>query len=109
MHRFIRISPCSAGKRHTSFISVQCFPVLDQAPGDKFEIEISPSDLKIESMRAQGAGGQHVNTTESAIRIVHLPTGISACCQMNRSQHQNKAKALEMIKARLYQNELTKR
>lgn len=99
VHRFVRISPFGADeKRHTSFISVQCFPDLDDSLPEMKNFDISMSDLKIETMRAQGAGGQHVNKTESAIRITHIPTGITVTCQNGRSQHQNKAKAIQMIK-----------
>jgi peptide chain release factor 2 len=110
VHRFVRISPFgNTGKRHTSFISVQCFPDLDDSLPEIQNFTIPTSDLKIETMRAQGAGGQHTNKTESAIRVTHIPTKISVSCQNQRSQHQNKAKALQMIRARLYQLELSKR
>ncbi len=109
VHRFVRISPFGVAKRHTSFVSIQCYPDLDDSLPDIQNFTIPISDLKIETMRSQGAGGQHVNKTESAIRITHLPTGLAVSCQNGRSQHQNKAKALQMIKARLYQLELNKR
>src|SRR6202042_1174002 len=102
----VRISPYdSAARRHTSFASVWVYPVVD----DSIEIEINESDLKFDTYRASGAGGQHVNKTESAIRITHVPTGIIVACQTDRSQHRNRATAMAMLKARLYEAELQKR
>lgn len=106
VHRLVRISPYdSSARRHTSFSSVWVYPVID----DDIEIEINPSDLKIDTYRASGAGGQHVNTTDSAVRITHMPTGIIAASQNDRSQHKNRATAMNMLKARLYEAELAKR
>ena len=106
VHRLVRISPYdSSARRHTSFSSVWVYPVID----DSFEIEINESDLKIDTYRASGAGGQHVNTTDSAVRITHLPTGIIAASQNDRSQHKNRATAMGMLKARLYEAEMRKR
>ncbi|KAI9092355.1 hypothetical protein DFS34DRAFT_653019 [Phlyctochytrium arcticum] len=108
VHRFVRVSPFDAnGKRHTSFVSVQVYPAFDaEGSQDGKNMEIPPGDLRVDVMRAQGAGGQHVNTTESAVRMVHLPTGITVSCQNERSQHQNRAVALQMIQAKLYEREL---
>lgn len=106
VHRLVRISPFdSAKRRHTSFASVWVYPVID----DSIDIEINEADLKVDTYRASGAGGQHINKTESAIRITHVPTGIIVACQTDRSQHRNRATAMEMLKARLYELELKKR
>ncbi|MGA9866908.1 MAG: peptide chain release factor 2 [Acetobacteraceae bacterium] len=106
VHRLVRISPFDANaRRQTSFASVWVYPVVD----DTIEIEINEGDLKVDTYRASGAGGQHVNKTESAIRITHLPTGIIVACQTDRSQHRNRATAMGMLKARLYEAELQRR
>ncbi len=106
VHRLVRISPYdSAARRHTSFSSVWVYPVVD----DTIVIEINPADLRVDTFRASGAGGQHVNKTESAIRITHIPTNIIVACQTDRSQHRNRATAMNMLKARMYEMELQKR
>jgi peptide chain release factor 2 len=106
VHRLVRISPFDANaRRHTSFASIWVYPVID----DSIAIEVLEKDLQIDTMRSSGAGGQHVNKTSSAVRMTHLPTGIVVKCQSDRSQHRNRAMALQMLKARLYEQELQKR
>ncbi len=106
VHRLVRISPFdAAARRHTSFASVFVSPEID----DTIEIELKPDEIRIETYRSTGAGGQHVNTTDSAVRVVHIPTGTVAQCQNERSQHRNKDMALKMLRSKLYEQELQKR
>jgi peptide chain release factor 2 len=106
VHRLVRISPFdSNARRHTSFASLDIYPVID----DRIQVDIKESDVRVDTMRASGAGGQHVNKTESAIRLTHIPTGIIVYSQTDRSQHRNRAIAWDMLRARLYEQELKKR
>ena len=106
VHRLVRISPFdSNARRHTSFASVNVYPVID----DRIKVDIKESDVRTDTMRASGAGGQHVNKTESAIRLTHIPTNIVVFCQNDRSQHRNRAQAWQMLRARIYEMELKKR
>jgi len=106
VHRLVRISPFdSNARRHTSFASVNVYPVID----DRIQVDVKESDVRVDTLRASGAGGQHVNKTESAIRLTHIPTNIVVYCQNDRSQHRNRAQAWQMLRARLYEMELKKR
>jgi protein subunit release factor B len=106
IHRLVRKSPFdSNARRHTSFCSVTAYPEID----DSFEVDINPADLRIDTYRASGAGGQHINKTDSAVRITHLPTNIVVQCQNDRSQHRNRAEAMAMLKSRIYEAEMRKR
>jgi len=105
VHRLVRKSPFDSGnRRHTSFASIFVYPEID----DSIEIEINPADIRVDTFRASGAGGQHINKTDSAIRITHEPTGVMVQCQNDRSQHKNRASAMKQLKAKLYELELQK-
>jgi peptide chain release factor 2 len=106
VHRLVRKSPFdSSGGRHTSFASIFVYPEID----DSFEVDINPADLRVDTYRASGAGGQHINKTDSAVRLTHLPSGIVVQCQNDRSQHKNRAEAMSMLKSKLYEAELRRR